>query len=318
MEKQNPYILRVTNFNKNCKKYEKVVTNLVFVRKKKIKGKHYYFLVYSTKKDGKTKKFERYVGINLPSEKEVKKMMQEFDAIKLFLAAKKDGLENIKDKYQKKLGSATQDQLRNLEEETITKFTYDTNRIEGSTLTFKDTKLLLQEGISPREKPIRDIKEAENHKKAFFFVKQNLQKDLTKEFILTLHKILKKDVTEDAGIFRDAQVRVGDLISVKADMIGIEIGNLLRWYKKHKSLHPLELAAIFHRIFERIHPFFDGNGRIGRLLLNFTLMRHKYPLIIIQNKNKRRYYNALRQADNGNYLYMVKYLVSELEQQTRR
>jgi len=84
-------------------------------------------------------------------------------------------------------------------------------------------------------------------------------------------------------------------------------------HKKNKKLHSLELATIFHCDFERIHLFFDGNGRIGRLLLNFILLKNNFPIIIIQNKNKRRYYNSLRRADNGNYLYMVKYLFSELK-----
>ena len=233
----------------------------------------------------------------------------------LFLFSKKEAIDRIKKDYLTKLKKGKKDELKNIEDEIITKFTYDTGRIEGSSLTYKDTKMLLQEGISPKEKPLRDIKEAENHKNAFLYMKKNLKKDINKKFILELHELLKKDVSEDAGKFRDAQVYVGDLIPIKASMIERELYNLISWYRENKRLHPLELGVAFHCVFEKIHPFFDGNGRIGRLLLNFILLKNNYPVVIIQNKNKRRYYNALRRADDGNYLYMIKYLFSELEKQ---
>ncbi len=288
---------------------------MVFVRKKKINGKEYYYVVSSTRKDGAWKKVERYIGINPPSKKDLEEYAKEFDSAKEFLSSKKDVLFKIRQDYLNKLKTGKKDELKNLEEELIIKFTYDTSRIEGSSLTYKDTKMLLQDGISPKEKPLRDIKETESHKKAFLCMKENLKGDISKSLILEFHALLKKDVSEDAGKFRDAQVYVGSLIPVKASMIGQEINNLISWYKKNKKLHPLELAVVFHCIFERLHPFFDGNGRIGRLLLNFILLKSNYPLIIIQNKNKRRYYNALRRADGGNYLYMIKYLFSELEGQ---
>lgn len=307
----------VTNFNKNIKKFNLVVTNL-FVRKKKIKGREYYYIVKSTRLNkNKWKKIEHYIGLNPPSKKDLEKYEMEFDSIKEFLLSKNTELERIRALYLNKLKKSTKDELMKIENDILIRFTYDTNRIEGSTLTYKDTKMLLQDGISPKEKPIRDIKEAENHKKAFVYMKNNIPIGITKELILTLHKLLKENVTEDAGIFRDAQVRVGELIPIKAEMVDTEIKNLILWYGKNKAMHPLELASVFHCIFERIHPFFDGNGRVGRLLLNFILLKTSYPIVIIQNKNKRRYYNALNRADNGNYLYMVKYLFSELEKQSK-
>ena len=290
----------------------------MFIRKKKVNGKYYYYAVKSTRIDGKVKKYERYIGLNPVPKKELKKYEKEFGQIKIFLANNKDNLDKIKNKYSEKINNASKDELANIEENIITKFTYDTNRIEGSSLSFKDTKMLLQEGISPKEKPIRDIKEAENHKRAYLFIKEYISKDITKGFILQLHKILKENITEDAGSFRDAQVRVGNLIPVNAKLVKTEIENLISWYNKNKkTLHALELATIFHCIFERIHPFFDGNGRVGRLLLNFILLKRKYPTVIVQNKNKRRYYAALQKADNGNYYYMLRYLFSEMEKQAK-
>jgi len=305
----------VTNFTKKVQKNEFVVTNMAFARKKKIKGREYYYVVIPTKKDGKWQKIERYIGLSPPSEKDLGKYAEEFDSIKEFINSKKVELNRIKQACISKLKAGKKEELANIEEEIIIKFTYDTSRIEGSSLTYKDTKMLLQEGITPKEKPLRDIKETENHKKAYIYMKQNLKEDINKRLILGLHEILKKDVAEDAGKFRGGQVYVGNFIPIKASMIESEINNVISWYKKNKKLHPLELAAIFHCDFERIHPFFDGNGRVGRLLLNFILLKNNYPIAIIQNKNKRRYYNSLRRADDGNYLYMVKYLFSELKGQ---
>lgn len=304
----------VTNFNKKVLKSINVVPNL-FVRKKNIKGRAYYYIVKSTRIEGKLKKIERYIGINPPSKKDLREYNEEFDSIKEFLSSKKIVLNSIQQSYLHKLKNGKKDELKNIEEDILIRFTYDTSRIEGSSLTYKDTKMLLQEGISPNKKPLSDIKEAENHKKAFLFMKESIKKDISKEFILKLHKILKNDVSEDAGRFRDAQVFVGSLVPIKASMIEREIYNLISWYKNNKDTHPLELAAAFHCIFERLHPFFDSNGRVGRLLLNFILLKNDYPIIIIQNKSRRRYYNALRRADSGNYLYIIKYLFSELNSQ---
>jgi Fic family protein len=285
---------------------------MVFVRKREVNGRTYHYIVSSTRIGGnKWKKVEHYVGLHPPSKEEIKKFEEGYNQIKHFLTSRKELLQHIRKIYQQ--WKPTKDQREKIENEIITLFTYETSKIEGSTLSYKDTKLLLQEGISPTNKPIRDIKETENHKEAFFYVKKNLNKEITKEVILDLHRILKQNVTEDAGQFRDAQVYVGDLVPIRADMIETEIKNLLVWYQGNEHLHPLERACIFHTMIERIHPFFDGNGRVGRLLMNFTLLKAGYPIVIIQNKNKKRYYNALRRADDGNHLYMLKLVVVEME-----
>ena len=200
----------------------------MFVRKKNVNGREYYYLVESTRiADNKWKKIERYIGLNPPSAKDVAAFGKEFNKIALFFAQNNKTLEEIQTKYQNKIKKATTDELYQLENEIITQFTYDTNRIEGSTLSYKDTKMLLEEGISPKEKPIRDIKEAENHKQAFLYMKQQLKGDISKEFILELHRLLKNTVTEDAGKLRTGQVRVGTLIPINAKLLETERDNLL-------------------------------------------------------------------------------------------
>jgi Fic family protein len=281
------------------------------IQKKKRNNKEYYYLVSSTRINGKVKKIERYLGLNYPTKEEIKKFKKDFNNTKLFLEQNKEKLEKIKNNNLKEIKNSSKDKLYREENEKIISYTYESSRIEGSSLTKTDTKLLLNNEISPKNKSIRDIKETQNHRDAYFFIKDNLKKEISKELILKLHAILKKDVTEDAGKFRDRQVFVSDLIPIKADLINNEIDNIIRWYKNNIEMHIFEKIVIFHCKFEKIHPFFDGNGRVGRLILNYMLMKENYPIVILKNKNKRRYYNALKKADDENYLYMLKYVFSE-------
>ncbi|MBU1975009.1 MAG: Fic family protein [Nanoarchaeota archaeon] len=283
---------------------------MVFVRKKKISGREYHYLVAKTRVDGKEKRIERYLGIHPPSANDLIKYAKEFDKVKLFLKSKKDLLARLSFEYRQKM-KASKDEIKVYEEELITRFTYNTSRIEGSSLTFADTRMLLQEHITPGNRPLRDVQETENHKKAFLLLKTHQQ--ITRKLIMDLHKTLKAGVSDDAGIFRTAQVTVANLVPVRADLIEQEIKNLILWNKKNQKMHTIERVCTFHALFERIHPFFDGNGRVGRLLLNFMLMQEGYPPVIIQNKNRRRYYAALRKADGGNILPLMKYIVSEIE-----
>lgn len=285
----------------------------MFLRKKKINGKEYYYAVKSTRQEGKVKKIERYIGLNKPSDKELKSMDLELSSIKKFLESKEQSIKKIKESYNKKIKSATKDEINNLEQHFITKFTYNTSRIEGSSLSFKDTNMLLNEGITPANKSLKDIKEAENHKQAFIYMKKYAKKRLSINLILKLHNILKKGVTEDAGKFRNGIVYVANLIPINHALVKTELEKIIKTFYKNSKMHPIERVAIFHCDFERIHPFFDGNGRIGRIIMNMMLLSLKYPPIIIQNKNRRKYYNALHKADNGNYLQMVKFFVFELE-----
>ena len=155
-----------------------------------------------------------------------------------------------------------------------TRFTYDTQRIEGSTLSLRDTANLLERGVTPRNKPIGDIKEAEAHKKLFFQILVS-EKDLSLKTILEWHKFLFQDTKSDiAGKIREN--RVGIPGSKFIPPLSVEIYPLVRvflsWYQKNREkTHPVELAALMHLKFVTIHPFGDGNGRISRLIMNFIL-----------------------------------------------
>ena len=172
---------------------------------------------------------------------------------------------------------------------------------------------MLQQNITPRNKPLQDVKEAEAHKKVFYEM-FNHKKDLTLATILYWHKLLLQDTTPDiAGIVRRHQVAIA---RSKVELpFPAELDTLLHeffiWYNKNEiKLNPVVLAALVHLKFVSIHPFSDGNGRISRLMMNFVLHRHGYPMLNIEYTNRNSYYNALErsQIKNKEYIF-VQYLV---------
>ena len=174
---------------------------------------------------------------------------------------------------------------REKEIETFTiQFTYDTQRIEGSTLTLRETADLLEKGITPKGKPIHDIKEAEAHRKIFLEM-LNLKEDLSLPFEQT-----KPDVV---GKIRNYRVRIsGSKFQppYPAEIYPI-LRDFIKWYQKSKNvLHPVELAGLVHFKFVTIHPFADGNGRISRLMMNFVLQKFECPFLNIPYKNRNSYY----------------------------
>jgi len=167
-------------------------------------------------------------------------------------------------------------------------------------------------------KSLREIHEVINHKKAFDYI-LNYKGDITKEFILKLYELviintLRQDLMSQIGKYRTVQVFIGGSIPPKPQDVPDKMGGLLRWYSSNKkSLHPLVLASHFHAEFEKIHPFVDGNGRVGRLLINFIMRKNKLPMINIPKKRRFKYYEVLHAAQYKNNLKpFVKFLVSIL------
>ncbi len=163
---------------------------------------------------------------------------------------------------------------------------------------------MLFEGTSPPNRPLRDVLAAQNHKKAFDFVLA-YKGDINKQFILKLHRILTAGILrrEESGKLRKVQVYVrgSDTIPPKPKDVQTDLRDLLKWYKSNKrKYHPAITASYFHCAFEGIHPFVDFNGRSGRLLLNFILLKNGYPPVDIRNRDRRRYYDAIRSALKGN------------------
>jgi len=272
-------------------------------------NKKYYYRVKSIKKKGKVTKKRVYLGVNINKE-ELKQLEKEADKVlnelnKLLLPDEIQQLEDIQRKF-KALSKTT---FENRYETFVSKFTYDSNAIEGNTIDLKETSYLLFENKTPPNKSLREINEVLNHKEAFDYVLA-YKEDVVKEFICeTQGKVtkntLRKDLEDQIGKYRKVQVyiRGADFIPSKPEEVSMEMRSLLRWYNSNKlKVHPLIVAAYFHAAFEAIHPFVDGNGRTGRLLLNFILHKNRFPMINIPNNNKLLYYECLEEAQQRNNL----------------
>lgn len=178
----------------------------------------------------------------------------------------------------------------------LVEHTYNSNAIEGNTLTLQETALVLQ-GITIDQKPLKDHLEAVGYKEAFQFMeelaKQN--KPLSEYDIKSIHNLVLADRPEDRGVFRRINIRIAGALTnpVEPYLIEPKIEELLKNYQKlSKTMRIVECVANFHLQFESIHPFIDGNGRTGRLLMNLQLIQAGLPAINIKFADRRKYYDA--------------------------
>ncbi len=215
----------------------------------------------------------------------------------------------------------TPGELERLSEEFMIEYTYDSNAIEGSTLTLEETALLLKENITIAEKPLNFHLSAIGHKDAYYYIEDLIKnkKDLTESEILNIHSLVLMDRPQDKGRYRNLPVRILGSNATLSEpyMIKPKMEELIDWYK-HDSKSIIEKIAIFHLKFETIHPFIDGNGRTGRLLLNFELMKHDYVPINIKHKEKIKYYEAFKlwsELEDSSYMIdlICDYLIDELK-----
>jgi Fic family protein len=210
-------------------------------------------------------------------------------------------LEEIKNSYIQDLKKMSKVAIEKETESFMIRFTYDTQRIEGSTLTLRETAELLERNLTPGSKPLYDVKEAEAHKNIFYEMLE-YKKDLTFQIVLYWHRTLfVQTKPEIAGKLRKHQVRISG--SKFIPPIPVEVYPLLmelfRWYNKNKAkLNPVALAGLVHLKFVTIHPFTDGNGRVSRLMMNFVLQKFKYPMLNIHYDKRTGYYNALERSQS--------------------
>lgn len=178
-------------------------------------------------------------------------------------------------------------------------FTYNTNRIEGSTLTRRETADLLEKGITPSRRPVEDVKEAMAHREVFYDMLAydgDLSLRMARDWHHQLFQQTKKDI---AGDIREYRVGIsGSTYEPPGpETFDGRLYEFFAWHRGHKeTLHPVHLAALVHLRFVTIHPFVDGNGRISRLLMNHVLHRHGCPMLVIDYRERRSYYNALERS----------------------
>lgn len=267
-----------------------------------IKRKNYYYLQHSFRKEGKVITKEKYIGEEIPKNiEDIKKsFFEKFNQDNLFKL-----FEKIKNGFQKEWGKYPETIKEKMQEQIAIAFTYNTNAIEGSKITLDETRELVEQKISPN-KPLRDVKETEAHVEIFLDT-LNKKDKFTNQLILNWHKSLFKETKPDiAGKFRDYQIRVSDYIAPDWQDVKSLMNDFIKFYNKNKKMNPIELSARMHYKFEKIHPFGDGNGRIGRLIINYILWHSKYPMLIIEYKKRKSYYRALQKDENYFFNYITR------------
>lgn len=207
--------------------------------------------------------------------------------------------------------------LKSLKESINLEWTYNSNGIEGNTLTLRETQVVL-EGITVGGKSIKEHLEAINHEKAILYL-DDLVKDknpITEWNIKNIHQLILKDIdNENAGRYRKENVTIKGATHIPPDYIKIPelMEKLILNYNTWNEYHPIIKAVLLHGELVKIHPFVDGNGRTSRLLMNLDLMNSGYNPVIIKKESRLKYYEALDKAHTtGNYTDFVK-LVTKLE-----
>jgi Fic family protein len=216
-----------------------------------------------------------------------------------------------------KLRPFNQGALKKLRETFDVELTYNSNAIEGNSLTLNETRLVLEEGITIGGKPLKEHLEVTNHQKAIEFVEMLVKKPKVEEIdVLNIHAlILDRIDPQNAGFYRNCAVRItGTIYSppnpAKVPNLIQDVYSLLN----SKPGEPIETAAMIHLKFVNIHPFVDGNGRTARLLLNLYLMRHGYPPVIILRAERKKYINSLMLAQTKNdYQLFIDFVAKAVE-----
>jgi Fic family protein len=207
--------------------------------------------------------------------------------------------DQVGERFRKRQASLPPSVVEKERKDFIVEFTFDTNRIEGSTLSFEDTRRLLERGITPASKPLGDILETQKHA-ALLRRLIEMPEPVDLSHILNWHRELFIETKPDiAGRLRDFEVRISGSRHVPPSALEVRpmMVELLRWTNRAKKpSHPVQRSGEFHFKFEHIHPFGDGNGRIGRLAMNMLLAQAGFPMLNIPYSRRRGYYRALESA----------------------
>ncbi len=302
---------------------------MVYIYKKVVGNKPYYYLRASERKGTKViAKDIAYLGNSIEEVKKALENLSQYrdkiregyktihnflesnyylekaEALKLkkneFLGNKLTEVEACKIHYNSAFKKNDETTKKEIFRNFIIDFAFNTTSIEGNTITLQEARNLLSEGLTPKDKTLREIYDLQNTEKVFIEL-LNSEKEISHETITEIHSGLMQNIDARIG-YRRVDVRVirANFKSTPAPYVKTDMDLLMKWYEQNKKkLHPLVLASIFHHKFEKIHPFMDGNGRTGRMLLNLILMKNDYPPLIIHKKTRALYLEALRKTDNS-------------------
>ncbi|MFH0860753.1 MAG: Fic family protein [Candidatus Altiarchaeota archaeon] len=209
--------------------------------------------------------------------------------------------------------------LERLRKQFAIELAYNSNAIEGNSLTLNETRLVIEEGITIKGKPLREHFEALNHQKAFELLEGLVKKKMpvTEDMIRGIHGVVLAGIDDKyAGRYRDINVRI--LGAVKSPPRFEKVRQKMREYVDYLNKNPdklniIELASVAHYRLVEIHPFSDGNGRCSRLLMNMYLMRHGYPVTMVLRVDRKKYYDRLKKADKGSIKPFIDFIGRNVE-----
>jgi Fic family protein len=210
--------------------------------------------------------------------------------------------------------------VKKLKEQFEIEMTYNSNAIEGNSLTLKETYLVVNEGITIKGKPLKDHLEAKNHQEALDYlydlVGKGKKNAFSENLIRSLNQIVQQNIDKEwAGRYRNSEVIIGGAKHKPPEAFKVPkmMTGLIKWYSDNQKLHQVELASIIHHRLVYIHPFFDGNGRTSRLVMNIILMQAGFPLVVVMKNDRKRYYASLSVADKGDYKSFVNFIARAVE-----
>jgi len=303
---------------------------MVYIYRKTVGGKDYYYLRASVRKNNKViAKDILYLGSDLNSIrdkikdiphayseqiKKTYKTVNKFIEFNLYL----EKVRAMKLKKDAFLGKESQESIEacrlhwisafNKQDELtkeeilknfIVEFAFNTTSIEGNTISLDQAQKLLVDNLTPKNKTLREIYDLQNTEKVFMGLFHDKKREISHDLICEIHDLLLENIDARKG-YRTQDVRVfkAHFKSTSWSYVKTDMDILLKWFKENQSkLHPFALAVMFHHKIEKIHPFMDGNGRTGRILMNYILLQHDYPPIKITKKNRMKYLENLHKAD---------------------
>ncbi len=216
------------------------------------------------------------------------------------------------------------EKLKEVRDKFIIEFTYNSNAIEGSEITLNETALIINEGVTIPGQSLKDHLEVIGHQEACLYMLELLEKNMfiTEDNIKAIHNIILMDKLSDRGVYRktDVEIEGASNLPPQSHLIEDKMKQLIVEYNEMKTKNIIEQVSLFHLKFEGIHPFIDGNGRTGRLLLNLELMRNGFPPINIKFEDRLKYYECFNKyyKEDGNTNCMIefisKYVIEALEE----
>ncbi|KKQ27516.1 MAG: Filamentation induced by cAMP protein Fic [Candidatus Magasanikbacteria bacterium GW2011_GWC2_37_14] len=283
------------------------------IEQKKVNNKPFFYLSEQIPLGNKYKKIQVYLGKNIPNNFELfyKKLQTKetklvIDNIKKIFVTEKNipleqitEIEKLKIKWKYLILSLSSFQQEQLWRKIAIQFIYESNAIEGSKLSPTEVEAIIRKKYLNKNIDRKEIIEVENSIKAFALIR-NPKFELNQRTIIKLHSIVTNELKVTKG-YKKVKIIVNNKETTPPGQVRPQMSQLLNFWHKQKKLnrHPLFIAANFHQQFESIHPFEDGNGRVGRLLFNWMLLRLSYPPILFRFQNRLTYFSALNQADDG-------------------